>query len=126
MPHPQAMEYRDLLNSLLPKAAQWNSLGIQLGLSPDELDIIRADSDGVEECLRKMLRKWYDKTLNPTWQVVVIALRVLGEMRLAEELERSERNGKCVFGNSLTRAGYFLAKWRFSVVRGVHVNCFKL
>ena len=46
------MNFRDLLNSLLPKAAKWNSIGIQLGLSTDELDTIRANCI-VEECLSK-------------------------------------------------------------------------
>ena len=51
------MEFRDLLNSLLPKAAKWESLGLQLGLSPDELATIRANSEDVEECLRRVLTK---------------------------------------------------------------------
>ncbi len=79
--------FRDLLNSLLPKAAKWNFLGIQLGLSPDELDTIRANSIDVEECLRKVLQKWYDKTLNPSWQEIIAALRELGEARYAKDLE---------------------------------------
>ena len=33
-------DFRDLLNSLLPKAAKWNSIGIKPGLSTDELDTI--------------------------------------------------------------------------------------
>ena len=84
-----AMDFRDLLNSLLPKAAKWNSIGIQLGLSTDELDTIRANCIDVEECLRKVLQKWHDKTLNPTWREVITALRSpsLEEMRLAKDLE---------------------------------------
>ena len=84
------MEFRDLLTSLLPKAASWNPIGIQLGLSPDELDTIKADSCDVQECLRRVLRKWYDSTPNPTWREVITALRapLLGEMKLAKELER--------------------------------------
>ena len=83
------MDFRDLLNSLLPKAAKWNSIGIQLGLSTDELDTIRANCIDVEECLRKVLQKWHDKTLNPTWREVITALRSpsLEEMRLAKDLE---------------------------------------
>ena len=94
------MDFGDLLTSLVPKAAKWNFLGIQLGLSPDELDIIRANSQDVEECLRKVLQKWYDKTLNPTWQKIIAALRALGELRLAEDLEKIDGSstGKPVCG----------------------------
>lgn len=86
---PEIMDFCDLLTSLLPKAASWNPIGIQLGLSPDELDTIRADSSDVQECLTKVLQKWYDRTPNPTWKQVVTALRapLLGEMKLAKELE---------------------------------------
>ena len=84
------MDFRDLLNSLLPKAAKWNSLGIQLRLTPDELDIIKSNSGDVEECLTKVLQKWKDKTLNPTWQDVVTALRAIGEARLAKDLEEAK------------------------------------
>ena len=81
------------MNSLLPKAAKWNSLGIQLGLSTDELDIIRANSMDVEECLRKVLQRWHDKTLNPTWQEIVTALKAMDEARFAKELEVTKISG---------------------------------
>ena len=83
------MDFLDLLSNLLSKAASWNPIGIQLGLSPDELDIIRADSSDVQECLRKVLRRWYDRTPHPSWKEVVAALRapLLGELKLAKELE---------------------------------------
>ena len=83
------MDFRDLLNRLVPKAAKWDSLGLQLGLSTDELDIIRANSQDVEERLRKVLQKWYDKTLTPTWQKIIAALRTatMDEARFAKELE---------------------------------------
>ena len=83
------MDFCDLLNSLLPLAAKWKFIGIELGLSTGELGIIKADSNGVEECLSKVLQKWHDKTLNPTWREVITALRSPGleEMRLAKDLE---------------------------------------
>ena len=83
-------ELRDLLDALQEKAAKWSSIGIQLNLSPDELDIIRADSDGVVECLIGVLRKWQSKTdTQPTWKAVIEALKApaLGEAVLAAKLE---------------------------------------
>ena len=84
------MKFLDLFNSLLPKAAKWESLGLQLGLSPDELATIKANSEDVEECLRRVLTKWFDRTVQPTWQEVVSALRSPGleDHRLAMELEQ--------------------------------------
>jgi hypothetical protein len=84
------MKFLELLTNLLPKAARWDSIGIQLSLSPDQLATIRADSSDVEECLRKVLQKWYDMTPNPSWGQVITALRapLLGEMKLAKELEQ--------------------------------------
>lgn len=85
-----SMEFLELVSSLISKAARWNELGLQLGLSPDELDRIRADSQTVEECLRKVLRKWYDRAENRTWEEVIAALRspLLEENKLAEELRK--------------------------------------
>lgn len=62
-------------------------MGIQLGLTPDELDIIRANCMDVEECLRKVLQRWHDKVTNPTWQEVVTALRAMDEIKIAKEIE---------------------------------------
>ena len=94
------MEFRDMYTSLLPKAAKWNSLGILLCLSPDELDIIKANSENVEECLRKVLQKWY-QAQNPTtaWQEITHALRDMGEKALAKKLEAEKRPESVKKGN---------------------------
>ena len=84
-------EFRDLLDALQEKAAKWSLIGIQLNLSPDELEIIRADSDGVVGCLTGVLRKWQSKTdPQPTWKAVIEALKspALGEAALAKKLEQ--------------------------------------
>lgn len=92
------MKFYDLLNSLLPKASKWNLIGIQLELSPDELDIIKANNSGdVEMCLTKVLQKWYERSTNPTWEEIIAALKspALCEIRLAEDLEQTRsRPGK--------------------------------
>ncbi len=93
-------DFRDLLNSLLPKASHWVLIGIQLGLEMDVLNIIKANSSGgVEECLTKALQKWFNRTPNATWNEVIAALRTpaLDEIRLAKELEQ-----KFSFGNDVT------------------------
>ena len=46
-----APEFKDVLRVLLDKAAKWYSIGLYLELSPGELDTIKADCNGAEECL---------------------------------------------------------------------------
>ena len=83
-------ELLELLDALQDKAAKWFMIGLQLHLSTDELDIIEADSAGVEECLRNVLRKWRSKTHPPpTWRALINTLRTsaVGEVVLARQLE---------------------------------------
>ena len=83
-------ELVDLLFALQDKAAKWFIIGLHLRLSLDELDIIEADSDGVEECLRNVLRKWRSKSHPPsTWRALIATLReaAVGEEGLAKQLE---------------------------------------
>ena len=116
------MEFVDLLTSLLPKAAKWNSIGIQLGLSPDELATIRADSNDVQECLRRVLQKLYDRTPHPTWGQVITALRapLLEEMKLAKELEH-----KMIFSMKQSGENITIEMNTFCIGRYIHASaCF--
>ena len=83
-------ELLDLLSALQGKAAKWFIIGLHLRLSTDELDIIEADSNGVEECLTNVLRKWLSKSHPPcSWRALIAALReaAVGEEVLAGQLE---------------------------------------
>lgn len=83
-------ELIDLLNYLHGKATKWYDIGIQLHLSTEELDAIKCDSNGVNECFRKMLMKWRSKAHPlPTWRALIAALRAraIDEQVLAAELE---------------------------------------
>ena len=82
------MELGSFLDSLIPAASKWEILGLQFGLSASDLATIKADSKGVEECLMKVLKKWHDRTVRPTWEQVIAALKApsVDEVRLADEL----------------------------------------
>ena len=83
-------ELLEVLDALQGKAAKWETIGLQLHLSTDELDIIKADCDGVEERLTRVIRKWQSKAEpRPTWRAVIDALRApsVGEAVLAKQLE---------------------------------------
>ena len=89
------VDFLDLLESLNPKAAKWETIGFLLGLGAGELETIRADSNGVEQCLRKVLQKWYDRSLYPTLHLgdVIAALRspLVGDPALAQKLEAKQK-----------------------------------
>ena len=83
-------DFDDVLVALHGKAAKWQAIGIALKLSADDLDIIKADSSGVEQCLIGALRKWHQRAHpRPTWRAVIEALKtsLVGEMALAKRLE---------------------------------------
>ena len=94
------MELGCLLDSLITTASKWEPLGLQFGLSASDLATIRANSKDVEECLRRVLGKWHDRTVRPTWEEVIAALKApsVDEVRLADELSRkcvvAERRGE--------------------------------
>ena len=84
----------------MPVAAQYHSLGQQLGLEEHQLDEIEADhplgSDGaVQRRLNSVLRVWYRGQSNATWSDVITALRIIGETRLAAEIEIQHCKGVC-------------------------------
>ena len=80
----------DVLDVLTGKAAKWYMIGVKLRLSNDELDIIKADSKCVQECLTRMIDKWHANTEpHPTWRSVIDALKsgLVDEPGLASQLE---------------------------------------
>ena len=80
---------------LLDKFAEWESLGLQLGLYFSTLDIIKIEERGqVRKCMMRMLVAWLKKTDNvsnchgPSWQQLIESLRAIEENSLADDIER--------------------------------------
>ena len=73
---------RDLLNNV--KTTKWYRLGLELGISSDELDIIQKHE--VEDRLRLMFQKWLQVCEDHSWRMVCNALRTIGENSLAAKL----------------------------------------
>ena len=83
-------EFKEVLRVLLDKAAKWYTIGLSLDMSPGELDTIKADCSGAEECLTKAIRKWHSNAdPRPTWRALIDALktRAVSESVLARQLE---------------------------------------
>ena len=76
-----------LMKELNDVRAKWNNIGVQLGVSVGTLDAIRETYSDPSNCLREALTAWLKSSLPNKWTNVVDALNVVGEARLAAELE---------------------------------------
>ena len=85
--HVQPLDHRVLVQEL--KSVQWDTLGINLGLSVEEIQEIELDHQTTSRRRSEMLNKWLKKELNPTWLMVVDALEKMSENRLANRLRNA-------------------------------------
>lgn len=76
------------MNQELSDVAQWYSLGVNLGLSKDELDVIRQNSygQGAQQYRLETLTLWYSKYPDVTWSDLLKGLISMGRVRIAEKL----------------------------------------
>ena len=67
---------------------KWFQLGLKLGISPDDLDVIKEDNkNDVDAARLSMLKMWLDECENPSWEEVIQALKDIKQRRLAKKLE---------------------------------------
>lgn len=77
-----------LMNQELHNVTEWYSLGTNLGLSKDELDVIQKE-DGRESVMQgrlAMLTLWYNKCPDASWPDLIKALILSTRVRLAHQL----------------------------------------
>ena len=76
------------MNRELVDVAEWYSLGLNLGLSRDELNIIRQDfhGQGVQQYRLETLALWYNKYPDVTWSDLLKALVKTNRARLAHKM----------------------------------------
>ena len=69
---------KEVFRELIPLAARWKTIGTLLGISEDTIDKIKADEEGVDDCLRKMLSEWL-KAVDPpsTWRSLADAVEAI-------------------------------------------------
>ena len=74
--------------------AEWRTLGIQLGLSPDRLRTIQSNNahypDMAGQCLTDMFTFWITSNCISTYEVLATALNVIGRNDLALEVCREK------------------------------------
>ena len=88
-PHPtKTPSLKDALKGLYPIAAEWNNLGIMLGINKNTLDMITKEMSNPRDCLREMLSVWL-KSVDPlpTWSMLIEALEDIEERQLATSLK---------------------------------------
>ena len=72
---------------MLVKTVKWQDLGLHLGVKKYDLNVIKMDNPkSVEDCKREMFDKWLRITPNASYQQVVEALQVMGEISEANKL----------------------------------------
>ena len=77
--------------------SNWFPLGLSLSLPKPTLVAIEAEhSNSVSQCLEECLSQWLSKTRNviekeePTWTLLAYALRSIGEVASADNIEISK------------------------------------
>ena len=89
------LQYNYLRNEVTGKIApQWFEVGLQLGVSVDELDLIKQLTNPCGGKCTDMLRIWFKRDmgdpvekLRPTWQNIYDAMCALDMNRAAEDLK---------------------------------------
>ena len=76
-----------LKDLILVRTVKWYELGLQLEVESHDLNVIQANNqNNVDACKREMFSKWLGITPNASYQQVVEALRVVGEISEANRL----------------------------------------
>ena len=89
-------DLRVVMKELNDVRAKWNNIGVQLGMSVGTLDAIREKYSDPSDCLRETLTAWLKSSIPNEWTNVVDALNVVGEAKLAAELEHKYCSSKPV------------------------------
>ncbi len=78
-----------VLEVLLEVRAQWNDIGLGLGVPPGTLEAIEQDHPNSKRRLTEVLKVWLNSLPDPSWEGLVQALRrpLVGEEVLANKLE---------------------------------------
>ena len=79
-------------------AVQWFDIGMELGLHNVDLEIIKCNNPMDEEyCFRRTLSKWLERTVNPTWKALEVALTNVNRAKLGlNSVDDPYEHGKAV------------------------------
>ena len=83
-------------NEILPAAAKWYDIGLELGMTADYLDTVRKTNNDPQDCLRELLRHWLSGVdPQPSWKALITALSspAVKYPALAREIEEKYGSG---------------------------------
>ena len=91
-----AIKDLDAVKDALGYFADWNNLGLKLGLHPDLLQRISRNKHDVDDRLEEVLRNWLNKKTmedeqKPTWDQLVVALRPINRA-LSDQIKMDHPN----------------------------------
>lgn len=76
---------KESFREMLPLAAEWRIIGTQLEIEKHILDQIKAEEQGVRNCLHEMLSQWIRKIdPPPTWSALADAVETVDEIKANE------------------------------------------
>ena len=80
---------KDLVCLKVPPTT-WYDLGLQLNISEQDLDVIKANNPGdIKTCLREMFKTWLSTTAGASYADLGEALSRIGEHSVAAQLTSS-------------------------------------
>ena len=77
----------NILSELSEVRGRWYEIGLELKVSRTDLDTIRSQSTNPRDALRNVVAGWLNNHPEPTWEVLVGALRSVEKFDLAKRLE---------------------------------------
>lgn len=79
-----------VLSELFPCCAKWYNLGLQLQVDVGSLDRFKVQYTDPGDQLREVIKTWLTTSKNPTWGVIVEALKspIIEESRLAIKVQQ--------------------------------------
>ena len=100
---PHAVPMADFaMLAKLPVTAKWWSLGLQLGVPPDQLDTIQSNCaqypDSSNRCLASMFEWWLRNSCDSTYESLATSLNAIGRRDLASKVCQENSKWVYVFG----------------------------
>ena len=106
--------------------AQWNTLGLQLGLEEEVLNSIEVDqSHKSVKCKRAMFRMWLKSNPTTSWNDLLKALEQIGEEETAEKVRKefcvsqSSRSADSVPGDDDHHSHKTVVQGKYEVDHGI-------
>lgn len=79
------LSYGALTKHVVPHISdKWYEMGLALGLTPDDLEELRGNHQGISE----VFMLWEEQKAHPfTWETLITTLRSIDKQELAEQLQ---------------------------------------